>query len=450
MLAKNHEMELYIESLTAEGSGVGHFDGMAVFVAGALPGDTVRAHIIKSKKSYAIARIAEILTPSPHRIPTDCAAFPRCGGCAFRNLSYAQEIQEKKHRIESAFLRLAHMDVPCEEMLVPDATARYRNKAQYPVALDNGVLQIGFYASHSHRVIPCEDCLLQPVEFTTIVEIFRSFLLEWQIPIYQAESGKGLVRHLYLRKGFASGEIMVCVVINGAALPKSDLLVQTLLAADLHITSIVLNHNTAETNVILGTSCTTLWGTPYIQDILCGVQVRLSPQSFYQVNHAMAQRLYQKAAEFAALTGHETVLDLYCGTGLIGLSMAQHAKRVIGVEIIPAAVEDARENARRCNIENASFLCGDAKDAARQFAQEGIAPDVVLLDPPRKGCEADVLATVASMQPQRIVYISCDPATLARDVERLSGLGYTLTRLCGADLFPRTAHVESVALMSRK
>lgn len=446
-IEKNSEIELEIESLSAEGSGVGHCDGLAVFVAGGVPGDKLLVHIIKAKKNYAIGKIVRCIRASTERIESDCPVFPRCGGCAFRTMTYETEAAEKKRRVEEAFRRLSHMDIACEEILT-GAPARYRNKAQYPVAVsERGEIQIGFYAPRTRRVIDCTDCRLQPAEFREIAEIFRTFLQEFRISVYDAENGKGLVRHLYLRKGYASGEIMVCVVLNGKVLPHSEVLIERLCALNPHITSIVLNHNTQKTAVILGAEGTVLWGAPQITDTLCGVSVRLSPLSFYQVNHDMAERLYRKAAEFAALTGGETVLDLYCGTGTIGLSMASRAKRIIGAEIVPAAVADARENARRNGISNAEFFCGDAKDAAARFREEGVAPDVVILDPPRKGCDEEVLRTVSEMQPQKIVYVSCDPATLARDAARLVELGYRTDRLCAADLFPRTHHVESVALM---
>lgn len=446
-IEKNSEIELEIESLSAEGSGVGHYGGLAVFVAGGVPGDKLLVHIIKVKKTYAIGKIVRCIRASTERIESDCPVFPRCGGCAFRTMTYETEAAEKKRRVEEAFRRLSHMDIACEEILT-GAPARYRNKAQYPVAVsEQGEIQIGFYAPRTRRVIDCTDCRLQPAEFREIAESFRTFLQEFCISVYDAESGKGLVRHLYLRKGYASGEIMVCVVLNGKALPHSEVLIERLCALNPHITSIVLNHNTQKTAVILGAEGTVLWGAPQITDTLCGVSVRLSPLSFYQVNHDMAERLYRKAAEFAALTGEETVLDLYCGTGTIGLSMASRAKRIIGAEIVPAAVADARENARRNGIGNAEFFCGDAKDAAARFREEGVAPDVVILDPPRKGCDEEVLRTVSEMRPQKIVYVSCDPATLARDAARLAELGYRTDRLCAADLFPRTHHVESVALM---
>lgn len=448
-IQKNDEIQLHIDALSAEGSGVGRFDGMAVFAAGGVPGDTLLVHIIKAKKTYAVGKIVKILTSSSARTAADCPLFPQCGGCAYRFMEYETELREKQRRVVDAFARLAHIPMHCETVLSgqPD---RYRNKAQYPVTRENGKVKIGFYAPRSHRVIDCADCRLQPAEFAKIVAVFRNFLTEFDISAYDEQSGKGLVRHLYLRKGFHSGEIMVCVVLNGTRLPHSDSLVDRLCALPYKITSIILNTNTEKTNVILGTQCKTLWGTTDIGDTLCGVEVRLSPLSFYQVNHDMAEKLYQKAAEFADLKGRETVLDLYCGAGTIGLSMAKKAKKIYGAEIVPESIENAKENARRNGIDNAEFFCGDAADAAKRFRDMGIKPDVVLLDPPRKGCDEAVLKTVAEMHPEKIVYVSCDPATLARDAARLAECGYTPTRLAAADLFPRTVHVESVALFCCK
>ncbi len=449
-IRKNDELQLHIDALSAEGSGIGRIDGMAVFVAGGVPGDTLLVHIIKAKKSYAVGKTVQILTPSPARISSDCPLFPQCGGCAYRFLDYQTELREKQRRVEDAFLHLAHIPLPCETVLSPETPDRYRNKAQYPVTRENGKVKIGFYAPRTHRVIDCADCRLQPAEFAEIVAVFRDFLTEFDISVYDTQIGKGLVRHLYLRKGFQSGEIMVCVVANGNRLPHEDILVERLCALPYKITSIIFNRNAEKTNVILGDDCRTLWGTPDIGDTLCGVEVRLSPLSFYQVNHSMAQRLYRKAAEFADLKGNETVLDLYCGAGTIGLSLAHQAGKVYGAEIVPAAVENAKENAKRNHIENAEFFCEDAADASKRFRDMGIRPDVVLLDPPRKGCDESVLRTVSEMCPQKIVYVSCDPATLARDASRLSAYGYQAVRLAAADLFPRTVHIESVALFTRQ
>lgn len=445
-LVKNQEIRLYIDSLTSEGSGVGRYEGMAVFVSGAAAGDTVLAHIIKVKKTYAIGKAIEILTPSADRIAPECPIFPSCGGCAFQHLHYPAELAHKLARVTSAFSRLAHLEVTPEEILCGEKE-RYRNKAEYPVRFD-GALKIGFYAPHSHRVIDCADCLLQPSVFAEIIKSFRAFIIKNNISVYSEETGKGLLRHIYIRRAEVTGEIMTCAVINGFSLPNADALTAAL--ADIPgMTSIVLSSNTENTNVILGKKTEILWGSAYITDVLCGLKIRISPLSFYQVNHNMAEKLYRKAAEFAALSGKETVLDLYCGAGTIGLSMAGHAKKIIGVEIIPEAIRDAKHNAAENGIANAEFFCGDASEAAQMLRSNGITPDVVILDPPRKGCAAELLETVVSMQPQKIVYVSCDPSTLARDCAVLAERGYSVRRAAAADLFPRTVHVECVVLMSR-
>ena len=448
-VCKNQDVQLQVEALTNLGTGIGHVDGMAVFVAGGVPGDTLLVHIIKVKQSYAIAKLLRVVTPSLDRIEADCPLFPQCGGCALRTVSYAREAAQKKQQTADAFSHLAGIDIEPEEILVGD-TMRYRNKAQYPISMENGQAHIGFYAPHSHRVMDCDDCLLQPTEFATIVAILKQFIEENAISVYNAQTGLGLLRHLYLRRAFATGEIMVCLVLNGTALPLSDRLCARLCAAVPSIRTILLNVNTEQTNVILGKQLKVLFGDGYIEDVLCGVKVRLSALSFYQVNHDMAERLYEKAAEFAALSGKEVLLDLYCGTGTIGLSMAKNAKRVIGVEVIPEAIQDAKQNAKENGIENAAFYCADAKQVLGILEKEQVKPDVVLLDPPRKGCDETVLQTVAELQPEKLVYISCDPATQARDARRLWALGYTVHRLCSVDLFPRTAHVESVALFLKR
>lgn len=416
-LSKNQNVELYIDSFTSEGSGVGRYENMAVFVSGAAAGDKVTAHIIKAKKTYAVARVEKVLRPAKSRIMPACPYFPSCGGCAFQHISYEKEKEHKKKRVEDAFSHIAHINIEAETLLSDNKTTCYRNKAQYPVSFDRQ-LKIGFFAPRSHRVVDCEK-------------------------------HTGLLRHIYLRLAEATGEVMVCAVINGEDLPHKNELIKKLTEIP-SVKSIVLNINRDRTNVILGKECVTAWGNDCIYDVLCGVKVRLSPLSFYQVNHDMAQQLYEKAAEYACLSGKETVLDMYCGTGTIGLSMAKKAKRIIGAEIVPEAVLDAKRNALENGIENAEFICADAGEAAQELSSRGIKPDVVLLDPPRKGCSEMLLAEIVKMSPERIVYVSCDPSTLARDCFRLKDLGYETKRLAAADLFPRTVHVESVALLTKQ
>lgn len=447
MLLKNDEIELTIDGYTAEGSGVGHSDGMAVFVVNSAVGDRLKVHIIKAKKSYAVGKITDIISPAPDRIRVDCPYFKSCGGCAFRHISYDAELKAKKDRVEQAFSRLAHIDIKAESVCGGE-TVRYRNKAQFPVGFDRE-LKIGFFASRSHRIIDCPDCLLQPEEFSRITEIFRQWINEHKISLYDEETHTGVLRHIYLRKATATGEIMVCAVINSDNLPfVSDL--SERLKKNESIKTFVLNINKEKTNVILGGRCINVFGDGYITDILCGNKIRISPLSFYQVNRIQAQKLYEKATEYADLKKDETLLDLYCGAGTIGLSMAKRVKKLIGVEIVPEAIEDARVNAEINNIDNAEFFCGDAFDAAQMLKEKGIKPDCIILDPPRKGCDSQLIKTVSEMKPHRIVYVSCDPATLARDCAIFKDLGYDTDRLSVFDLFPRTIHVESVVLLSKQ
>ena len=445
MLKKNDEIELYIEDFTSEGSGVGHFEGMAVFVSGA--GDKALVHIIKVKSTYAIGKCIKLLKLSKTRIAPDCEYAGSCGGCAFRHISYEAETAMKKKRVEDAFQRIGGIDKKLDGFIAAENLTRYRNKAEYPVSFEKE-LKIGFYALHTHRIIDCRDCVLQPEIFADIVAVIRKWTVEFGISIYNSETGNGLLRHIYIRQGAVSKEIMVCLVINGERIPKEAELVKRLCEIS-DIKSIVLNINRLNNNVILGEECKTVYGADCIYDELCGVKIRLSPLSFYQVNHAQAEKLYRKAAECAQLDGSQTVLDMYCGAGTIGLSMADKAKNVIGVEIVEPAVRDAKINAGLNGIKNAQFYCADASQAAQMLKEQGIKPDVIVLDPPRKGCSQELVKTVSEMQPDRVVYVSCDPATLARDCKRFGELGYKVEKLTAVDLFPRTVHCEAVALLTK-
>lgn len=441
-LQKNQDIQLNIEGYTAEGNGVGHYDGQAVFVANTAVGDRIIAHIIKAKKTYAVGIVKELLISSGDRIAVDCPHFKSCGGCAYRHISYEAEKHLKTQKVKDAFLRLAHLDVPVGEIVTCE-TERYRNKAQYPVGFQKEVVA-GFYAQKSHRIINSADCPLHPTEFAKIVHIIKNWMTEFGVSAYDSLSHTGLVRHIYIRKAFVTGQIMVCLVINGKQLPKYKELIDDL-SEIKEIKSIVINENTDKTNVVLGKNCTTLWGEDYIEDVLCGVKIRLSPLSFYQVNHDCAELLYEKALEYVDAQGDETILDLYCGAGTIGLSMAKSVGKVIGVEIIPEAIEDAKDNAKRNNIENCEFYCDDARGAVKTLCENDIQPNTVILDPPRKGCDREVLECVAEMKPQKIVYISCDVSTQARDCAILKELGYETKEVTPVDMFPRTSHVESVA-----
>ena len=444
-LAKNQEHTVTIEGYGEGGMGVARIDGRVVFVHGALRGEKCRVLILKTLKSVAFAKVLEVIEPSSERITPDCPYFPRCGGCTYRHIRYEEELRLKKQRVQDNLSRIGGSDVTVEEILGARDTLRYRNKAQYPVSKDGAV---GFYRARTHEVIECEHCLLVKPEADAAAEALREYMQSCRVAGYDEKTGRGLVRHLYIRSN-AAGESLVCVLVNGDKLPKEDRLVTLLRDACPKCTGIVLGTNTKKGNVILGDRYRTLWGSDRLEDTLCGKTFRLSVPSFYQVNRVQAERLYAKAIEFAGLTGQETVLDLYCGAGTITLALSDHAKKVLGAEIVPEAIDDARENAARNGVKNAEFFCGDASDVAKKLARENLRPDVITVDPPRKGLAADVVESIAEMQPGRVVYVSCDSATMARDVKRLADLGYTAQRACAVDMFPRAGHVETVVLLSK-
>lgn len=443
-MQKNSEIILEITDITTEGSGVGRSEGMAVFVPLTAVGDKAKVKILKVKKTYAYGKLIELIAPSPQRIENDCPHFSKCGGCVFRHISYNAECSLKSNKVYETVKRIGGVDLIPQPIISQDPD-RYRNKAQYPVA-DNG--GVGFYAFHSHRIIECSDCLLQPEIFSQITDKVSEWVRENNISIYDEKKHMGLLRHIYIRKAEITNEIMVVFVINSNSLPFAENIIDSIKSVcKSDLKSIQININKENTNVILGKECKTLYGEDYITDVLCGVKVRLSALSFYQVNHAMAEKLYEKAREYAKPKG-KNIIDLYCGAGTIGLSMAKEAKSIIGVEIIPQAIEDAKFNAQNNSIENARFICADASSAAVQLAKENIKADTVIVDPPRKGCAKEVIEIIANdFSPDRVVYVSCDPATLARDIKIFDELGYKLKEYTPADLFPRTSHVESVALL---
>lgn len=444
-LAKNQEHTVTIEGYGEGGMGVARIDGRVVFVHGALRGEKCRVLILKTLKSVAFAKVLEVIEPSSERITPDCPYFPRCGGCTYRHIRYEEELRLKKQRVQDNLSRIGGSDVTVEEILGARDTLRYRNKAQYPVSKDGAV---GFYRARTHEVIECEHCLLVKPEADAAAEALREYMQSCRVAGYDEKTGRGLVRHLYIRSN-AAGESLVCVLVNGDKLPKEDRLVTLLRDACPKCTGIVLGTNTKKGNVILGDRYRTLWGSDRLEDTLCGKTFRLSVPSFYQVNRIQAERLYAKAIEFAGLTGQETVLDLYCGAGTITLALSDHAKKVLGAEIVPEAIDDARENAARNGVKNVEFFCGDASDVAKKLARENLRPDDITVDPPRKGLAADVVESIAEMQPGRVVYVSCDSATMARDVKRLADLGYTAQRACAVDMFPRADHVETICLLSK-
>ena len=453
-LQKNQLLTLRIERLSSDGSGIAHSaDGEAVFIPGAAPGDEARVRIVKDCKRYAFGILDEVLTPSPDRIPVDCAVAGPCGGCSLRHLEYAAELRAKQDNVADAFRRIGGLDVPVLPILPSPEVDRYRNKVQFPVGLDKtGKPCIGFYAGRTHRIVPCPDCKLQPSVLNEIGNALCAFFAAHNIQPYNEQTGKGLVRHIFLRRGAHSGQIMVCIVCTRAKLPHSEDLCAQLMAQFPDIATILVNVNAKNTNVILGSETHTLYGSGFITDTLCGVPVQLGPLSFYQVNTLAAERLYGVAAEYAQLTADDLLLDLYCGMGTIGLSMVDHCRELIGVEIVPEAIESAKANATRMGDAVAAksrFFCADAGQAATQLAAEGLHPDVIMLDPPRKGCDEATLSAVVKMSPRRVVYVSCNPATAARDAAWLEQNGYRAERVQPVDLFPRTKHVECVLLMSK-
>ena len=453
-LQKNQILTLRIERLSSDGSGVAHSaDGEAVFVPGTAPGDEARVRIVKDCGRYAFGILDELLTPSPDRIPVDCPVAGPCGGCSLRHLDYAAELRAKQESVLDAFRRIGGLEVPVLDILPSPDVDRYRNKVQFPVGIDkNGVPCIGFYAGRTHRIVPCPDCKLQPSVLNEIGNALCAFFAQQVIRPYDEQSGKGLVRHIFLRRGAHSGQIMVCLVCTRAKLPHAEQLCTALRGQFPAISTILLNVNAKNTNVILGSENHILYGPGYIEDTLCGVPVRLGPLSFYQVNTLAAERLYGVAAQYAQLTPDDTLLDLYCGMGTIGLSMAGQCRELIGVEIVPEAIESAKANAARMGEAVAAksrFFCADAGQAATQLAAEGLHPDIVMLDPPRKGCDEATLSAVVRMAPRRVVYVSCNPATAARDAAWLEQNGYHAEKVQPVDLFPRTKHVETVVLLSK-
>ena len=453
-LQKNQILTLRIERLSSDGSGVAHSpDGETVFVPGAAPGDEADVRIVKDCKRYAFGILDHLRTPSPDRIPVDCAVAGPCGGCSLRHLDYTAELRAKQENVTDAFRRIGGLDVPVLDICPSPEVDRYRNKVQFPVGLDkDGNPCIGFYAGRTHRIVPCPDCKLQPGVLNDIGNALCRFFAENGIQPYNEETGQGLVRHIFLRRGAHSGQIMVCLVCTRPNLPHADALCTRLREQFADIATILLNVNSKNTNVILGTETHTLYGPGYIEDTLCGVPVQLGPLSFYQVNTLAAERLYGIAAQYAQLTPDDLLLDLYCGMGTIGLSMVDHCRELVGVEIVPEAIESAKANAARMGDAVAAkscFFCADAGQAATRLAAEGLHPDVVMLDPPRKGCDEATLSAVVRMAPRRVVYVSCNPATAARDAAWLENNGYHAEKVQPVDLFPRTKHCEAVLLLSK-
>lgn len=457
-LEKNADYEVLIDDMGNDGEGIGHIDGMTVFVKDAVVGDKALVKIVKLKKSIAYGRLMSLVQPSPYRVEPVCDKAKRCGGCTMQQVSYERQLEYKWNKVKNCLQRIGGLG-NVEEIMERGAHGaygmenpyHYRNKAQFPVGRDkNGRVVIGFYAGRSHDIVDTDTCAIGAPVNDEIVAVIRHFIETYGITVYDETSGRGLVRHILVRTGFATGEIMVCIVVNGSRLPHSNELVAELSQID-GMTSICLNINTENTNRILGDTCVTLWGQPYITDYIGDIRYQISPLSFYQVNPAQTNVLYDKALEYAALTGDETVWDMYCGIGTISLFLARQARQVYGVEIVPQAIKDAEKNAAINGITNAHFYTGKAEEVVPEIYRsggDGSHADVVVVDPPRKGCDEVLLDTLVRMSPKRIVYVSCDPATLARDVKILGEKGYAPAKVAVYDQFCHSGHVESVVLLS--
>ena len=449
MLIKNQIYEAKITDYTTEGQGIAHIEGCAVFIPNAVAGETCRVRIELVRKTWAAGKIVEILEKSPHRVNRECPVAKLCGGCDFWHIDYAEETRLKAERVRSCINRLGGENLDTLPILAAPSCHGYRNKAQYPVAAKKNRAYAGFFRAGTHEVVENERCLILPEETDLVKSIVMDYVNRNRISVYDETAHKGLLRHIYVRRGAVSDQILVCLVINGRSIPKVHELVARLKKVPGFAT-LVLSVNTRKGNAVLGDEFLTIHGPGFIEDTLCGLNFRLSPRSFYQVNHTQAQRLYETAIRQAGITKEDTVLDLYCGVGTITLAMASAAGKVIGVEVIPQAVEDARDNALRNNIENAEFFCGDAGAAALELEKQGVKADVVVVDPPRKGLNSDTIEALARFAPRRIVYISCDPATLGRDTALIKERGYKLKNAMAVDLFPRTVHVESICVFVRE
>lgn len=434
-----------IDGYSSEGLGIARVNGAVVFVPHAVRGEEVDLRITKVMKTSCAGEIVKIHDPSPERMEPECPYAGKCGGCAYRHLTYPEELWAKRQRVQDALTRIGGLELTVEEILGTKNPEHYRNKSQYPVGADGS---IGFFQARTHKVVPIRRCLIQTEAADRTAQAVGEWMRRYKISAYDETTGKGLVRHVCVRVN-RKGESLCCVVVNGNKVPREPELAAYVTAAVPHTVGVLLNSNTRRGNVVLGDKYRTLFGRNYLMDTLCGLEFKLSMPSFYQVNRDQAEVLYGKALEFAGLTGNETVLDLYCGIGTITLCLAKAAKRVIGAEIVPPAIRDAKENALRNHIENAEFFCGDAADIAAKLESDGLRPDVVTVDPPRKGLAPEVIASVAAMGPKKVVYVSCDPATLGRDVKIFREFGYEAKRAAAVDMFPGTAHVETVVLLSK-
>lgn len=455
-LKKNDIVTVTIQDYGTDGEGIGKYEGVTLFVKDAVVGDTIQARITKTKKTYAYARLEQVITPSTHRTEPVCKYHRQCGGCQIQAVNYEKQLEFKTQKVLNNLQRIGGfskelLEQVAEPIIGMENPFHYRNKAQFPFGVNKeGEIVTGFYAGRTHNIIANTDCALGVAQNQEILEKILSYMKQNHVTAYNEETGKGLLRHVLIRKGFTSGELMVCLIVNGKKLPNEQGLV-SILTTIAGMKSITLNTNQEKTNVIMGKELRTLWGEETISDSIDGITFQISPLSFYQVNPVQTSKLYNQALTYAGLHGEETVWDLYCGIGTISLFLAQKAKKVYGVEIIPEAIEDAKKNAALNHMDNTEFFVGKAEEVLpQQYAEKGIYADVIVVDPPRKGCDTNCLDTMLKMKPERIVYVSCDSATLARDLKILCEGGYELKKVRPVDMFPQTVHVETVCLLSRK
>lgn len=441
---------LTIQDMGSSGEGIGKINNFTVFVDDAVIGDKVEVKITKLKKNYGIGKVINYIEQSPNRTTPKCSIASQCGGCQIQDIKYEKQLEIKKKMVKDNLERIGGLsDIKVHDVIGMKEPFRYRNKGQFPIGFKNSSIQLGFYMSKSHEIVPCEECLIQHETSDAVLKKIKPIIDKYRIPIYNERTGKGILRHIITKVGYATGEMMLILVTNKKELPNKEALVQEIIKEMPFITSLIQNINTKKGNVILGNKNITLYGKPTIKDKIKDIEFNISPQSFYQINPAQTETLYEKALEYANLTGEETVFDLYCGIGTITLLLAQKAKKVIGVEMVEDAIKDAQENAEQNQINNVEFHGGKVEDVVPKLYEEGTKADVVVIDPPRKGCDETLLSTIVDVQPNRIIYVSCNPSTLARDLKYLSEKGYKTQEVQPVDMFPHTMHTESVCLLKR-
>lgn len=451
IIEKNMEYIVKIESYGHEGEGIGKVNNYTIFIKGAIKGETVRVKLIKANKSYGIGKLMEVIVPSEGRTQPICSIYKRCGGCNLQHMSYEEQLNFKTERVRDVMERVGKLENPnVHPTIGMYEPYSYRNKVQLPVGKHEDKIVVGFYAPRSHDIINMEHCYIQSKLGDKVIELVKDWMKEYNIKPYDEKTHTGTIRHIMLREGYTTKEVMVVIVTNGSKMPHSQALVEKLKENILYLRSVIQNINTDKTNVILGLNSKTLWGQDTISDYIGEFKFNISPLSFFQVNPTQTQVLYNKALEYAGLTGNEVVFDAYCGTGTISLFLSKKAKMVFGIEIIPQAIDNANENKKENNVENVEFIVGKSEEEIPKLIKSGIKPDVIVVDPPRKGCEESLLHAIAKVEPRTIVYVSCDPATLARDLKILEEKGYKTEQIQPVDMFPQTAHVETVVLLSRK